>query len=429
MSLRSRSPRPATQVLTRLGVGALAVSMFSVPWGIDVRLGSLRWLTVVSLPLLLAVACWLFGSGRLPRLRAPDLAVLALAGWAVASLRWTVSPRHTWYAIDGYVLAALAFVTIRQLPQTRRQRRVVGAAFLAGTLLTCVALIVNAAFGWGPPGRPRAFGLNPNYISYTLAAAATLVLTRAPRLAELRRLRSNRVARAGRAGTMAGLLTGGAVLAVLLLGIWLTGTRGSLIALALAALVVAARRWVRLELALATVVFVGLFAVFLFAVPTDLLVGIDSASSRATGDLSGRLSLWPYAQQVIGENWLLGVGAGAFAAVNPFRVGAHNLALGVTAELGLVGATLYLLFVLLLVVEVGRAGRRTCAAALAGVLVGWLPIAFSGQWDYAAVPFVTFALASVLDLPDRSDRRAVDESTDTGPLQPRSDAPVGGERR
>lgn len=378
----------------QLALGMLALCAFSLPWGVNLAVGTVRDLTVVSLTMILTYALWLLSAGRLPRPRWPDLALLALLIWVVLSLRWSIRPIYTIYAIDGYLLAGAAFIAARHLPRTTRERRFLAWSFIAGAVFIAIALFVTWIFHLGPPGRPRAFMINPNYISYSLAAAATIAMA----MLRTAGLRSRRVLVA--------------TLVLLVAAIVLTGTRGSLLALGLAAAaLLVTRRWPPIGLWVPAAVMVGLFAVFLFYLPTDLLRGVDSMSARSTGDLSGRLDLWPVAQDVIAHHRLKGIGAGAFPAANDFKVGAHNLALGVTSELGAVGAVLYVGWVFSQIGEVLGRSRRQAAATFACVFVGWLPIAFSGQWDFATIPFLCFGLAGVVDLsdpPPRSDAPGAD---------------------
>jgi len=66
------------------------------------------------------------------------------------------------------------------------------------------------------------------------------------------------------------------------------------------------------------------------------------SAARATGDLAGRLTIWPEARQVFGEHLLVGVGAGGFRAVGTSGIGAHDVVLELGAGLGLVGIALFL---------------------------------------------------------------------------------------
>lgn len=403
-----RVPGRVARTTEAMGVLALAVAACAVPWGFDVHIASIRWLTVVSGAVGAACVFWLLTPSRWSRPTWADAAVVALAAWAVASLTWSVSTRFTWYGVDAYVLAAAAFVTAHHLPRTSRQRALVAGAFVAGSVVVAAGVVVSWHWNLGPPGRPRAFGINPNQISYTLLAAVTVVLAvlvlthrAAPgRLRDLLRPVRAPVPSTGDPGRnrFAGLPgTAGAavVLVVLLAGMAIIGSRGAFVGIPLAAVVaVLPLRLARAQLVLHAVAWIGLTAVSLRAVPTGLLVGIDAASSRATGDLSGRLQLWPVAQDVIAQHPLTGIGAGAFPAVTPLRIGAHNLALGVTSELGLVGLVLYTAWVLFAVSRVLRRGDRVAMIALGCVLAGWFPVAFSGQWDYATVPFLLLGLAT-----------------------------------
>jgi O-antigen ligase len=117
---------------------------------------------------------------------------------------------------------------------------------------------------------------------------------------------------------------------------------------------------------------------------------------RVTGDLSGRLQLWPYAMEMWSESLMTGAGAGTFAVSNPYLMGAHNLVLTLGTDLGLIGAILY---AAVYVTALARAGSGTVPRRLVGLfLISLLPIWLTGQWEVSPGAWLVLAVLSTLPL-------------------------------
>lgn len=163
----------------------------------------------------------------------------------------------------------------------------------------------------------------------------------------------------------------------------LLGTRGAVIstcAVALWYLIGAAfSRYVTIVVFITTMCAALLLSTGLF---DYLLLAIDSATSRSTGDLTGRLHIWPEASRLIGEYPLLGIGTGSFIDVGDSQVGAHNLILTVLLETGFVGlCIMFMFFVSVFSSIMKNMDREVGAYILMLFAMYFVPIATSGHWE------------------------------------------------
>jgi O-antigen ligase len=259
-------------------------------------------------------------------------AAAVLAAWALASSLWAVDVSRA--AGDGFRLMlglALVFIVFAAVRQPRHARWLVWG-YLGGAAAAAASGIVSPSAN--EPDRLAGSIGDPNFLAAMLVPAIVFAVfalgwTREP--------------------AKRWLLGGGIVLFTLAL--YLTQSRGGLVALA-AAIAAAAlfggplRRYV-IPIA-AVVASVGLVYYAAFA--------SSYAVERLTnpGGGTGRADLWSVATEVIEDHPLVGVGAGNFPVVAPQYATepvnlpsvhlvvdtpkvAHNTYLGVFADLGIVG--------------------------------------------------------------------------------------------
>ena len=282
-------------------------------------------------------------------------AVVLLLSWIALSDLWAESTSETLDSLFrltlNVILALVIFTAVRKPGQAIG----VAAAFVAGAT-------VNAIYGIlfvDPEGTAEATRLaggigNPNELATILVAALILALG----LAAL--MRGSPILR---------LLAFGAVV-ICAAGIFLTGSRGGLVALAVAmiAFLLTGSRF-RGRLLLVTIVLA--FATFGYynniASPEarERLTDVESGS--------GRTDLWEIGWRMVEDQPIRGVGGGNFETVSPsyllqpgsieraeFFIGSapkatHNSYLEIWAELGAVGLLLFL-FILAFGMTVCRPG-------------------------------------------------------------------------
>lgn len=331
---------------------------------------------LLALIALLVVAA-AFAIGARPRFAPAPLAwALAFSGWALLSALWTVDVSQTRFDLLSLAIALVYMLAFAILLDSQRQLGrvlhalvltavVVGALGIVGFVLQVPSLL-QAGRAVGGSGDPNFFGM---YEVMTIPLALML-------------------AAEARSGALRNALY--AAIAVLVLAVFASVSRGGLLTLlvvGMVMLVAPARALFRSRRqkagVLATVGAGALVALVLSA--SAVTARVESVSSSdVTG--SGRTALWRAAWTSIGERPILGLGFGGFpAAVNDlmrrtpgidFRhielhpgpgSEAHDVYVSAVAELGVPGLALLLGLVLATARELRRAAataRRVGADAL-----------------------------------------------------------------
>ncbi|MBQ1017237.1 O-antigen ligase family protein [Micromonospora sp. D93] len=323
-------------------------------------------------------------SGRLPRLRAVDTLALLLAFWAAASPLWSSRTDLTLPAAYRYLSVCLLLVACRHVVRTRRDLLLVGWAYLAGCAVVAVEVVTGArsqgdvllfAHRYGVDGR------EVNLTAYTLAVGVVVALVLASAGAHRRSL----------------WLAPLGLVALLGYAVLLTGSRGAAIGVLLGLLTaLAAHLLPRLTgITVAGIAGIAVLAVPFGMTPQNEMLWLDGLYGRPTGDISGRLSIWPYALSTWWESPLTGSGAGVFISTNPYEIGPHNLLLTVGNDLGLVGVLLYFGTMAVALVTAARTGRTALLLACA-FTAAMLPIWLTGQWETALGFWLALGLLTVL---------------------------------
>lgn len=271
--------------------------------------------------------------------------VLFLA-WAAISTSWAESSGDAFLDLSRYVLNAALFVIVFTAVQNRSQAGWVLGAFIAGAAATSVyGLVLRPAPEPEEALRFTSTIEDPNVLAAALVAGLTLALGA---LLALRRSPGLRLAAAGAA-------------ALCLVTFLLTGSRGGLVALgvALVSAVVLAGRW-RVQAAAMALVVVLSAAVYVAAyAPPQIRDRIAETTKGETRAIEGRTTIWEVGWRMVEDNPVAGVGVGSFQPASAHYVlepgeaprsdlvvdrppVAHNTYLHVLAELGVIGAALFL---------------------------------------------------------------------------------------
>lgn len=279
-------------------------------------------------------------------------------GWVAMSGVWAEDPSVTMKSFYRFGLNIMLFPIVFTAVRTRRHAEWVLAAFLAGAVTSAVYGIVAPAPAstFGGVERIGGAGVDPNQEAAILVAALTIA---AAFIAGSRRSSRWRLAAIP-------------VIPLCLAGVLLSFSRGGLIALtiALVAAVFVGGRW-RL-LAAVLVVVVALSSVAFFAY---VATPVERARVTETGGGSGRSSIWAVGWRMVEAHPLNGVGAYNFPIssvhylLKPGAIKrsdfiidkpkvAHNMYLDVLAELGIVGAVLFLTLIGASLRYTVRAARR-----------------------------------------------------------------------
>ncbi len=129
--------------------------------------------------------------------------------------------------------------------------------------------------------------------------------------------------------------------------------------------------------------FVALFFVLQLTIPQTSLQRLAATGAVITeGDWNGRLDIWREGLQLFAKHPFLGVGGGAFrsAAIEAGKL-AHNFAISLLAEVGIIGFALFAMILSMAVHDAIGQPRRLRRLWLA-VLMAWMIGALSHNWEH-----------------------------------------------
>lgn len=171
-------------------------------------------------------------------------------------------------------------------------------------------------------------------------------------------------------------------LPVLVIALLASGSRGPVLALALASVLLILLMPGSREKRRRMFTILGAAAASFFVVPSVVPgSAIERATSILTGSdeglsSNGRTELWGQAWDLFVENPLLGSGTGGFATVDPVQLYPHNILLEAAAELGILGAAAVLaliacgVFIAVRTYRLGRGALRAETALIVAMLAG-----------------------------------------------------------
>lgn len=271
--------------------------------------------------------------------------LFAFLAWAALSLLWAEDPGQAATAVYRFALNLALFLIVFTAVRHSRHAVWVVSAFLAGALITALyGLLVPAEpVSAADISRLGGVGGDPNELAASLVAALSLA---AAFMAGLHR-------------SAAGRMFGAGALIICTAGVLLSFSRTGLVALAMALLVAVAfgGRWrpaaavLLLAITLGVGAYVGFFA---SPVARERVTELDGGT--------GRSDIWVVGGRMISDKPLHGVGAGNFPVssvhyllepgpiedaefiVDTPKV-AHNMYIGIWAELGAIGLALFLTLV------------------------------------------------------------------------------------
>lgn len=268
------------------------------------------------------------------RFQLSDVLIVTYAVLAGLSLLWTKSIELTHNSFMNATACAAVFIAVRVAVGRKRDYLFLAWAMIAGSLVSVAIMVLSAGeLGWVYEAAGRRIGLdgiNLNYTAYALATTTVLILS----LLLTTGVRSSRMRHLG-------VLT---LLLCMYVGIVLTGTRGALVSFGI---VCAWWLFARINLRLAYGVLITSFVVanlaMVFGWIDIVLSKLKFDSSRDTGDLNGRITIWPTAREAVAESPLIGHGVGSFPSnqSNFWGIHAHSAVLDIGTGLGVLGLLLF----------------------------------------------------------------------------------------
>lgn len=390
---RAVTPRPG---LRRIAYGGMWILIASIPLETTVLISGIGTLSrAIGLAVLVPAAAALLGRGTTRRLIGAHGLMLAFTAWVAGSYFWSLSPDRTLtQSVTMVQLAALVFL-VWQFGRTRSEFMGLAGAFVFGAYAAAIGTIVRFVV-LGERALRYSLGetINPNNLAFLLALAIPLAW----------HLGANVPNMAVR--VLSRLYVPVAVFAVIL-----TGSRGGLIATAIALIVVP---WTmghvspltRFAVAAALAVGVPLIAPLLPERPLERLG--TTAAELSQGDIALRRHLWAASVDIWVEHPVLGVGAAAsrpeIARISSYDFGAHNTYLSVAAELGTIGLAIFMMLLVAVarrVMALRGAELKTAVVLYGTLVVGLLP----RHWEYRKGTWVIIAfLVGHSALSDRAGR-------------------------
>jgi len=355
------------------------MSAFAFVLPTDLRLSGYK-----SVAMRLGYACLLLGIAGLIKRRAfvlPRIAFWCLFGfvaWSCCTLTWARFPEEGQHKLLLYIALFTITAMIPQYAWDVRVRNRLMDAYLAGCYLGIAGTAVNFALGnpYAPPGDEAvegrySFGVDPNFLALALVIGIPLALYRA------------------------GLVSAGWRRALFFLyvpaalaGVFLTGSRGALLALLVAIVVYALFAGLRApaRIVAGAVLCLAIGALFPGQI-SDRFVGIPD--ELRYGTLSDRRELWDRGTAVIAEHPLAGIGAGATSG--RFGIAAHNTPLEFMMEGGAVSVGLFYGALALGLWGVWKSDRKE-ARPLISAWSAWFAGTFSLSWEINTITWFMFAL-------------------------------------
>jgi putative inorganic carbon (HCO3(-)) transporter len=415
---------PRLAIAASLGIAFVVLTMADLTAGVasfaalstvDFASSASGAFSITKLFGLLLAASWLAVITTRPTARQDFLRIhpyiSALVGlflaWAMVSFLWAEDPGESFASVQRWALNIVLLLIVFTAVQKKSDAFAVGYGFLAGAVGVAIYGLIS------PPnpaaeGRLEGGSLDPNQLAAVCVAGIILGLGLA-------------VAAKGRPVARGAALVGVAFCTVTTM---LTASRGGLIALsvALIATIIFVKRWrVQAIIAAVVIAFAGYYYFATLASPEarDRVLSTTQGQERV---LEGRTTIWHVGWRTFTANPVIGVGDGNFGVsfrhylLEPGAVGrsdqvfkqtvAHNSYLQVGAELGVVGASLFIGVLLscigsalLAARDFDRGGDRSMAiyaATLAVAIMGYLTAIFFISQEQSKQLWLLLALAPAL---------------------------------
>lgn len=312
--------------------------------------------------------------------------------WSSCTLAWAQYPDDAQQKIVSYWLLFAVTVMIPQYAWNPRVRARLMDAYLMGCYLGIIGIAVHVALGIDYSSAPEmvgrySFGTDPNYLALALVIGIPFALYRATQ------------ARAWSYRAMLLLYVPAA-----LVGVFLTGSRGALLAIAAAVIVHALFMPRNARLLLGAGVLLCLLTLWFFPqlLPDRFTTIPDEVRY---GTLSGRTDLWDTGIAVVKEHPLEGMGAGA--ATGTLQIAAHNTPLELMMEGGVVGVALFYGAILLGIRGAWKSDRRESSAMMAA-WAAWAVGGLALSWEGDTITWFLFALLFAAGTPQAARRRFVE---------------------
>jgi O-antigen ligase len=372
--------------MRRVAYLLMLLMVFTLPWENVLSLPGLgRISKIIGLLVALAWIATIVTTGRTREPHTAHLLALLFVVWNAFSLLWTVDGAATQSRVLTYVQLLGLMLVVWDTVDTNTRLRVTLTSYLAGSFVTVTALLVGYVVKGAASernGRVTLGTFHPNDVGMILAVSVPVAVYLMWEPVTVR-------------WRIAWMTFCASYVPLAAFAVLVTGSRAALVSM-VPGLVYLFWRLARSRPVVAACTLGGLVGLLVLAIPfvPDRVIlrleGTDAA--LRAGNLNERQIVWSEAVRLIRDHPLLGSGGGAFraAAVGANKV-AHNLALGLLAEVGVVGFGLFaaMLVVVLLMLRRMEPHLRWMWAA---VFVAWLGAALLHNWEARKQTWLMIAL-------------------------------------
>lgn len=349
---------------------------------------------------IIAAGIWLLAILVTGQLRVPlpfHVAVFAFMIWNVTSLLWSADPSRTFDRAQTYLQLAILIFMLWDIYSDPKMVPAALQAYVLGAFITAGSTLYNylnaSEYYYN---RYAASGFNPNDAGLILALGIPLAWHLATEAGE----------------QPAGLLRrtiNFLYLPAALFAIFLTGSRGTLVAASASFFFILAtllQLRPKLQLLLLGISLSAAVAVATMIPPTSVERILNKGVT-----LNGREDVWSQSLALILERPLLGVGSGATKRVIEAQQSAHNFVLSIGGETGLIGLALFAFVLFLVFLHAWRNHQRYRYLWLTMLFI-WILGASVHNWEHRKQTWLLFSLVVI-----SSSVAATNVTSLTGPSQ------------
>lgn len=314
------------------------------------------------------------------------LAVILYVFWNIISIFWSLDQDRSITRVLTFVQLFGLTLLLWDLLITSTQIWMSLQAYILGAWISVGSMIINyltlgATTSSGVAVRYTAIGLNANFMGFILVLGVPVAWYLA-------------ISPANRIGNIYLKLLNLLYIPSAFFAILLTASRTVFITTipAFLFILLSINRLNLLQKILIFGAVIGITIVIPSIVPQTSLARLATIqASLAEGDLSNRQHHWYNAGQAFFDNPLLGVGTAAFPTSYGLGHEAHNIALSILSELGIVG---FILFITILAITIRLVYQQpTWESGLwFTILLIWLLNNMAADWQYRKVTWLFFSL-------------------------------------
>ena len=297
---------------------------------------------------------------------------------------WTISPHHTETAIKASIQILLATFLVLSLVDSSKKIQIIIQFFILGGFVSIFGILYSFFFGksyFQEITRYTITGLNPNDFGLIMALSIPMAwyLISKQKSSVIQWMMS-------------------AFIPLSVISIFLTGSRGSFVALLISLLIVPwtyinTSKKVKLFLIL-TIIIASYFV--LFVIPANTVDRIYNIFNSAKSDnLSQRMDIWIASKKFVPYHSAIGVGTGAFRVAIERIMGrehvAHNTLLSILGEEGIIGLSIFIIIIVILIFKISKLQEQE-KKTWTIILLTWIIGTSVLSWDYQLITWFLFSL-------------------------------------